>query len=134
MHRAQVVTGLLYESDYLSIRAADVLLALRGDQRLRVVPRAELLETPVVKLAAAHGLVNSNGTFFISGPPIPPEGDLTHVAGAARDLVKGKGLYVNDQVVSDSRLTIAAGDLLDGRFVILGAGTKKRIVLITVEE
>lgn len=56
------------------------------------------------------------------------------VAGAARDLVKGKGLYVNDRVVSDSRHTIAAGDLLNGRFVILGAGTKKRTVLVAVEE
>ena len=58
------MTRLLYESDYTSTRTSDVLLALRDDPRLRIVPRTEILETPIVKLAAAHGLVNSNGAYL----------------------------------------------------------------------
>lgn len=53
--------------------------------------------------------------------------------GAARDLVKGKGLYMNDHVVPDSRHLVKVEDLLDGRFVILAAGTKKRVVLVADE-
>ena len=63
MRKAQIVTRLLYESDYASIRTEDVLLALAGDPRLKQCPRAELLETPVVKLTAAFGLVHSNGAW-----------------------------------------------------------------------
>lgn len=55
-------------------------------------------------------------------------------SGAARDLVKSKGLYANANVVPDSQHTVKAEELLDGRFMILGAGTKKRVVLVAEQE
>ena len=61
LHKAKIVTSLLYESDYAAIKTADVLHALAGDARLKRCARADLLGTPVVKLAAAQGLVASNG-------------------------------------------------------------------------
>jgi tyrosyl-tRNA synthetase len=57
---------------------------------------------------------------------------MTHV-GAAKDLVKNKGLYVNKDAVLDTRRTVTEADLLDGRFVILSAGAKKRLVLVASE-
>ena len=50
--------------------------------------------------------------------------------GAAKDLVKNKGLYVNNDAVLDARQTVAEADLLDGRFIILSAGAKKRLVVV----
>ena len=41
-------------------------IALAGDARLKFCERSELLETPVVKLAAKFGLVHSNGAFASS--------------------------------------------------------------------
>lgn len=64
VRRAQTITRLLYGSDYRQITTADLLLALDGDARLKRCTRAELFETPVVKLVAAHGLVSSNGARF----------------------------------------------------------------------
>ncbi|GJE95486.1 tyrosine--tRNA ligase [Phanerochaete sordida] len=113
LHKAQIVTRLLYESDYASITTADVLHALEGDPRLKRCPRAELLGAPVVKLCAAQGLVASNG--------------------AARDLVKGKGLYANNRVVPSPAHTLCADDLIDGRIAILSAGSKRRLVLVADE-
>lgn len=66
MHQAKVITRVLYESDYAAIKADDVLRALAGDARLKFCERSELLETPVVKLAAKFGLVHSNGAFASS--------------------------------------------------------------------
>ena len=62
MQKAKIVTRILYESDYAAVTTADVFHALDGDARLKRCSIAEMLETPVVKLAATHGLVNSNGT------------------------------------------------------------------------
>lgn len=47
--------------------------------------------------------------------------------------MKGKGLYVNENVVPDTRYTITEEDLLDHRFVIVSAGSKKRAVLLLDE-
>jgi tyrosyl-tRNA synthetase len=61
VRKAELVTRLLYESDYGAIKTEDVLTALEDDPRLKQCPRGELLGAPVVKLTAAYGLVSSNG-------------------------------------------------------------------------
>lgn len=132
MHKAQIGTRLLYESDYAAVRTEDVLLALDGDPRLKRCARAELLGTPAVKLAAAHGLAKSNGTEATTF--LRFENDvLKRLLGAAKDLVKSKGLYVNKDIVPDAGHLIGEQDLLDDQFVILSAGAKKQIVLVASE-
>ncbi|KAK7692788.1 hypothetical protein QCA50_004421 [Cerrena zonata] len=109
VHKAQIVTNLLYESDYTLIKASEVLEALKDDTRLHFVPEQELLSTPIAKLASTCGLASSNS--------------------AARQLVAMKGLYVNNRTVMEPRQTIQQEDLLDGRLVILRSGSSKQIVL-----
>lgn len=60
VQKAQIVTKLLYESDYTLIKAQEVLEALESDARLRFVPESELLNTPITKLASTCGLASSN--------------------------------------------------------------------------
>ncbi|MCB2054051.1 MAG: tyrosine--tRNA ligase [Geminicoccaceae bacterium] len=48
--------------------------------------------------------------------------------GEARRLIRGKGARLNDAVVTDEKLTIAAGDLQDGRLKL--SSGKKRHVLV----
>lgn len=55
------MTSLLYESDYATIKTADILHALEGDPRLKRCARTDMLGRPVVKLTASQGLVHSNG-------------------------------------------------------------------------
>lgn len=135
VHQAKVITRVLYESDYAAIKADDILRALAGDARLKFCERSELLGIPVMKLAAKFGLVHSNGASALSlsrswsrrGASACP--DLMSVLGAARDLVKNKGLYLNSAVVSDTQYKLTEDMLFDGRLVIISAGNKKRLVL-----
>lgn len=83
-----------------------------------------------MKLCAAQGLVASNGEFRRAPLRTCTEGVR---AGAARDLVKGKGLYANNRVVPSPAHTLCADDLIDGRIVILSAGSKRRLVLVANE-
>ena len=133
LFKAKIVTKVLFESDYTSLKTEDVLRALEGNDRLRVIPRNELLETPVVKLAATHGLVNSAGKFSSSPAPCVPAQSECCGTGAARDLIKSKGLYVNNQNVSSAADVISAESLVDGRMAILRAGAKRRLVLVAEE-
>jgi len=109
VHKAQIVTQLLYEKDLQKIAAKDVLNALQGDPRLRLFSRTELLENPVAKLATTCGLAPSNS--------------------AARQLITSKGLYLNNDPVADFRQKIILTDLLDDRFVIVRAGSQRQVVL-----
>ncbi|KAL6778212.1 TSY1 [Auxenochlorella protothecoides x Auxenochlorella symbiontica] len=49
--------------------------------------------------------------------------------GAARRLVQGRGLRVNNKVVTDEGRGLAADDLVDGRLVMVSLGKKKKLVL-----
>lgn len=63
-HKAQVASQVLYESDYTSTKTEDILLAMSGDPRLRLLDESELLETPVSKLAVKAKLISSNCEHF----------------------------------------------------------------------
>ncbi|KAI0082072.1 tyrosyl-tRNA synthetase [Panus rudis PR-1116 ss-1] len=109
VHSAQMVTKVLYESDWTTVKANEVLDALRGDPRLHLLPESEVLSTPIVKLAAMCKLTASNS--------------------ASRQLIAMKGLYLNNVPVADTRQTIRNTDLIDNRLVVLRSGSAKQIVL-----
>ncbi|KAI0093038.1 hypothetical protein BDY19DRAFT_982898 [Irpex rosettiformis] len=111
MFKAQIASRVLYESDYSTVKTEDILAALAGDSRLRLVSQAELLEAPIAKLAVQAKLVSSNSE--------------------AKRLVEAKGLYVNNQRVLNFADTIKTEDLLDNRFVVVRSGSQKQLVLVS---
>jgi len=58
--QASVMTKLLFGSQYKDLKADEVISAFENDPRLVKTTMADILGTPVSKLAAKHGLVASN--------------------------------------------------------------------------
>ncbi len=44
--------------------------------------------------------------------------------GAARKLIEGGGIYVNNRRVADSQATIARSELIEGKYLVLRKGAK----------
>ncbi|CDO74466.1 hypothetical protein BN946_scf184979.g21 [Trametes cinnabarina] len=107
--RAQLATRLLYERDIATAKAEDVVAALRGTPVLHLRDASEVVDVPLIKLAATFGITASNS--------------------AARQLVSAKGLYLNNTPVSDPHQKLAATDLIDGRLAFLRAGSQKLAVI-----
>ncbi|KAG5648474.1 hypothetical protein DXG03_003085 [Asterophora parasitica] len=107
--RAQTLTSLLFESDYDGLTAKQVTSAFEGDPRLVVVDEEELLDTPIMKLAARYRLASS--------------------ASASRNLVQARGLYINNRTVPEAQYKVSKGDLIDGQVAILRAGKDKLMIL-----
>lgn len=49
--------------------------------------------------------------------------------GEANRLLKNGGAYINNQQINDPNLAIKKEDLIDGQFLVLGAGKKKKILI-----
>jgi tyrosyl-tRNA synthetase len=111
---AHTLTRLFFHSDLSALTAAGVLAALRHDPRLVRLPRTQLLELPVVRLAREHALVGSGGD--------------------ARRLVDQGGLYANNARITNASYVIEEGQLVDGRIAVLRAGKDKHIVLVMDED
>ncbi|KAI0355554.1 hypothetical protein OH77DRAFT_1495863 [Trametes cingulata] len=107
--RAQLATKLLYERDISTARADDVVAALRGNPVLHLCEPSEVIDVPLIKLAATLRLAASNS--------------------AARQLVSAKGLYLNNTPVADVHQKLSTGDLIDGRLAFLRAGSQKVAVI-----
>jgi tyrosyl-tRNA synthetase len=108
--QARTLTQLFFQSDVSALKTDAVLSALRGDSRLVRLPRAELLQLSVAKLAARHHLVDSGGK--------------------ARRLVEQGGLFVNGTRVDNVADIIKEKALVDGRIAVLRAGKDKHTVLV----
>ncbi|KAI8993095.1 hypothetical protein BD414DRAFT_458686 [Trametes punicea] len=109
--RAQLATRLLYERDIATAKADDVVSALRGNPVLHVCDASQVIDVPLIKLAATFRLAASNS--------------------AARQLVSAKGLYLNNTPVADVHQKLSSADLIDGRLAFLRAGSQK-LAVITV--
>lgn len=64
--RAQTLTHLLFETDYSSLTATEILTTFENDPRLVMVEEEELLELPIMKLAAKYRLVSSGCKHTVS--------------------------------------------------------------------
>ncbi|GLB37447.1 putative tyrosyl-tRNA synthetase [Lyophyllum shimeji] len=108
--RAQTLTNLLFESKYDGLTANQITSAFEQDPRLVMVDEEELLDSPIMKLAAKYRLVSS--------------------ASASRNLVQARGLYVNNRTVPGPLYKVTKPELIDGRVAILRAGKDKILVLV----
>lgn len=108
--KAQCLTKLIFESDYSELHVNQIKSAFENDSRLVLVNEQELLDVPVMKLAAKYGLVHSRS--------------------ASRALIRARGLYVNNDPVLDSQHKLKRADLIDGTIAILRAGKHKLLVLV----
>ncbi|KAG6861097.1 hypothetical protein C0995_004034 [Termitomyces sp. Mi166 len=108
--RAVTLTKLLFESDYNGLTAHQIISALEGDPRLVMVDETELLDSPIMKLAAKYRLMASTS--------------------ASRNLVQARGLYINNQTVPESQFRVTKPQLIDERVAILRAGKDKLLILV----
>ena len=90
---------------------AAALEALAGDVPSVTLPRATALAATVAELAVAAGLQPSKA--------------------AARRLIKGGGVYLNNAKVTDELAPLAPADAIDGRLILLACG-KKNTVLVRI--
>ena len=49
--------------------------------------------------------------------------------GQARRLIKNGGVYLNNKKVSDENLTLSGQDLIDGKWLLLAAGKKNKMLV-----
>lgn len=108
--QAETMTKLMFGSDYLDLKASDVISSFKGDPRLVICSTEDITGIPVTKLAATYGLVSSNSV--------------------SRTLVASRGLYLNNQAIQDAQYKITPSNLLDNKFVILRAGKDKMLILL----
>lgn len=90
----------------------DVLKEIARDMPNTTLAKEQVLGANYADLAAASGLLSSKG-----------EGNR---------MVKNGGAYLNNDKISDSSTKIGKNDLIEGKYLLLGAGKKKKI-LITVK-
>ncbi|PFH51508.1 hypothetical protein AMATHDRAFT_2965 [Amanita thiersii Skay4041] len=128
LNHAETLTKLLFDSDYSSLQASKVIHALQNDPRLVLVSEADMLQTPLPKLAAKHGLVSSNCKLTVHGPLRSLE-LITLFLAAARTLVQARGFYLNNTPVPDAHFTLTRHHLIDNRIAILRAGKDRLLIL-----
>lgn len=57
--QAATVSKLLFGSEYADLKFEDIVTSFGDDPRLVRISKAEMLDTPVTKLASKYGLVSS---------------------------------------------------------------------------
>ena len=127
LHRARLVTKILFDSDYSQLKAGDVISALADDPRLVFVDDQQLFASSLTRLAATHKLTSSYGEIYtlITFLPIAEA-----KAAAARKLAKAGGLYLNNSPIRDPFLEVSRTDLLNDRMIVLRAGRDQHLILM----
>jgi tyrosyl-tRNA synthetase len=85
------------------------LQAIASDIPSAHLPKNEVVGHRYADVVASSGLLSSKGE--------------------ANRLLKNGGAYLNDQKITDSQRLIEEGDLIDGKFLLLGAGKKNKILV-----
>ncbi|CCM01116.1 uncharacterized protein FIBRA_03164 [Fibroporia radiculosa] len=109
VQRAEIATAILFDNDCKTIRAEEAVKALRGLPVFHAWDKADLFGIPLAKMATRLQITSSNS--------------------AARQLISAKGLYLNNQPVTDPNQTLSIRDLIDGRIVVLRVGKYKQAVV-----
>ncbi|KZT11016.1 uncharacterized protein LAESUDRAFT_755644 [Laetiporus sulphureus 93-53] len=110
LRRAEIATRVLFDNDYTTLKADELVDSLRGLPLLHFFAESDMYGTPITKLAVRIELASSNS--------------------AARQLVAAKGLHVNNQLVTDAQQKLGSADLIDGRIAIIRAGKHKQAVVV----
>ena len=88
---------------------AETLESLAADVPTVELARAAAVGVTVAELAVAAGLQPSKG--------------------AAKKLIKGGGVYLNNAKVADEAATVADADAIDGRLILLACGKKNKVLV-----
>jgi tyrosyl-tRNA synthetase len=88
---------------------AETLESLAADVPTVQLARAAAVGVTVAELAVAAGLQPSKG--------------------AAKKLIKGGGVYINNAKVADEAATVAEADAIDGRLILLACGKKNKCLI-----
>lgn len=94
---------------------AATLEALAGDVPCVTLPKADVLSGSftVAELAVSSGMQPSKG--------------------AARRLIKGGGVYLNNAKVADDLAAVGASDAVDGKLLLLACGKKNKVLIRLTE-
>ncbi len=107
---AQQASEVLFGASMAGLQADD-LLTVFAHVDARELPAAAVSGQPVVDVAAAAGLCKSKGE--------------------ARRLIQSGGLYINNERVGAVDALVAAGQIVDGRVLVLRSG-KRTFLLVRV--
>ena len=102
LRQAKQATDALFGGTLSGLTAQD-LMPVFADAPSSELPIADVVGTPVIKVAVASGLCKS--------------------AGEARRLADGGGLYVNNERAGASDV-ITEGHVIDGQLIVLRSGRK----------
>ena len=59
--------------------------------------------------------------------------NLTESKAEARRLIKGGGVYLNNEKVLDDTLSIASSNIIEGKFLLLDVGNKQKCLIRIIE-
>ena len=103
LRQAQTATEALFGGTLAGLSAGD-LGAVFADAPSATLPADTIVNRDVVSVAVAAGLCGGKG--------------------AARRLIAGGGLYLNNRRVENEQAVVSATDIIDGRMLVLRAGKK----------
>jgi tyrosyl-tRNA synthetase len=92
--------------------SGDVLREIAKDMPSVQLPKDEVVGRSYAELAAISGLLSSKG-----------EGNR---------MVKNGGAYLNNDKIEDPSLQVSNENLIDGEYLLLGAGKKKKILISVI--
>ncbi|KAK2078504.1 hypothetical protein QBZ16_003344 [Prototheca wickerhamii] len=108
----QATQALAPGSKVVALSGDVIRAAMEAGAVAHAVPRCDAVGAPVVDVLAATQLQPSKA--------------------AARRLIQGRGLRINNALVEDAAAQIAQADLIDGRYLLVAMGKKLRAVLEVV--
>lgn len=118
---------------------ADQVLAMAGDAPVSAVARGDVADRPLVDLCVRVGAAKSKGApvladFFRLGLWRTDlvcwyGGVAVAVAAECRRLIKGGGLYLNNEKVESETLVVASNMLLDGKLLLLRTGRRNNFIV-----
>lgn len=142
---ADIESGMA-STDYVANTAQRRL----AEEVTRIVHGEEGLEAAIAATAAAapgsNAVLNSEILESIAGDmpsvwlrheevigscvvDIMVQSNLQKSKGEARRLIKNGGAYINNQKITDTSIVIGDSELIDGRFLLLSAGKKNKLLV-----
>lgn len=121
---AEEVTRIVHGEEGLEAAIAATAAAAPGS---KAVLNAEILESiagDMPNVWLRHGELI--GSCIVD---VMVRSDLQKSKGEARRLIKNGGAYLNNQKITDASIIIRDSELIDGRFLLLSAGKKNKLLV-----
>lgn len=136
---ALAATRVLFGKSSETPLTADQVLSMAGDAPTTTLARADVLNASLVDLCVRVGAAKSKGSSVCLSVCRSADASvqrLTYcmyvcvaVPAECRRLIKGGGLYVNNNKVESESLAVAAEMLLDGKLLLLRTGRRNNFIV-----